>query len=245
MIGATPRYLAPEYRGAGAGSDARARDLWALGLTLAELADARVAESDNPAERVRTCQLDARLEPLVRPLLRAAAGARPSAEWVHRQAASALGNDDLPERRRQRGAAALRRAYLSTRRPWLERVANGDVLELRVTGLAEQWLGRAAAIMADVARVRGGSGAPSERRRHVVEDLATLDQQRLLLRLIGPAEQALGALDRGDGCRAARAARALDRRTDAEARRGSGALTRRPARPGRSTPTIPSRSRSR
>jgi serine/threonine-protein kinase PknK len=194
VIGATPRYLAPEYRGAGAGSDARARDLWALGLTLAELADARVAESDSPAERVHTCQLDARLEPLARPLLRAAAGARPSAEWVHRQAASALGAVDLPERRRQRGAAALRRAYLSTRRPWLERVANGDVLELRVTGLAEQWLGRASAIMADVARVRGGSGAPSERRRHVVEDLAALDQQRLLLRLIGPAEQALGAL---------------------------------------------------
>jgi serine/threonine-protein kinase PknK len=194
VIGATPRYLAPEYRGAGAGSDARARDLWALGLTLAELADARVAGSDNPAERVHTCQLDARLEPLVRPLLRVAAGARPSAEWLHRQAAHALGNDDVPEQRRLRGAAALRRAYLSTRRPWLERVANGDVLELRVTGLAEQWLGRAAAIMTDVARVRGFGGAPSERRRHVVEDLATLDQQRLLLRLIGPAEQALGAL---------------------------------------------------
>src|SRR5690606_36248599 len=34
VVGATPRYLAPEYRGAGLGSDARSRDLWALGLTL-------------------------------------------------------------------------------------------------------------------------------------------------------------------------------------------------------------------
>jgi serine/threonine-protein kinase PknK len=192
VIGATPRYLAPEYRGTG--SDARARDLWALGLTLAELADQRVAQSDDPAERVRTCQLDPRLERLVRPLLRAAGGARPAADWVHRQAAHALGERESSDERRLRALTALRRAYLSIRRPWLERAARGDTLELRVAGLAEQWLARAAAIMADVGRVRGVTSAAGEHRRLVVEDLGALDQERLLLRLIGPSERALGKL---------------------------------------------------
>jgi serine/threonine-protein kinase PknK len=187
VIGATPRYLAPEYRGSGSGSDARARDLWALGLTLAELADARVALSDDPVEKLRTCALDPRLEPLLMPLLRGAAGARPAADWVHRQAAHALGSEDPPEARRQRAEASLERAYLSTRRPWLDRAARGDALELRVTGLAERWLGRAAAVMADVARVRNFQAGPGERRRHVVDDLGALDQERLLLRLLGPA----------------------------------------------------------
>jgi serine/threonine-protein kinase PknK len=194
VVGATPRYLAPEYRGAGQGSDARARDLWALGLTLAELADEGVACSPDPAERARTCQLDPRLEPLVRPLLRSAAGARPAADWVHRRAAHALGEHESRTERHQRAHAALRRAYLSIRRPWLERVARGEALEMRVTGLAEQWLGRAAAIMTDVARVRGAGSAPGERRRLVVEDLSVLDQERLLLRLIGPSERGLGTL---------------------------------------------------
>src|SRR5690606_6883355 len=39
----------------------------------------------------------------------------------------------------------------------------------------------------DVARVRNVQGALAERRRHVVDDLGALDQQRLLLRLFGPA----------------------------------------------------------
>jgi serine/threonine-protein kinase PknK len=186
VTGATPRYLAPEYRSS-SGSDARARDLWALGLTLAELADARVALSDDPAEVLRTCALDPRLEPLLRPLLRGAAGARPAADWVHRQAAHALGSEEPLEARRQRAEASLERAYLSTRRPWLDRAARGDALDLRVTGLAERWLGRAAAVMADVARVRNFQTGPGERRRHVVDDLGSLDQERLLLRLLGPS----------------------------------------------------------
>ena len=187
VIGATPRYLAPEYRGSGAGSDARSRDLWALGLTLAEIADARVAASDDPVGELHSAELDPRLQPLVRPLLRAAAGARPSADWVHRQAAHALGVEESVEARRQRAEASLERAYLSIRRPWLERAARGDTLELRVTGLAERWLRRAAAVMADVARVRNFQAGVGERRRHVVDDLGTLDQERLLLRLLGPS----------------------------------------------------------
>ncbi len=193
VLGATPRYLAPECRVPGSDSDAGARDLWALGLTIAEIADVRVASSDNPGERVHTCQLDARLEALVRPLLRAAGGARPAADWVHRQAASALGSEESPHERRARAAASLRRAYLSTRRPWLDRAARGETLELRVTGLAARWLAEAAAIMSDVAEVRGLR--PSvERRRHLVEDLGPLDQERLLIKLIGPSDRRLGTL---------------------------------------------------
>jgi len=192
LSGGTPRYLPPEYRGAGLGSDARARDLWALGLTLAELADERVAHSDAPGECVRQAPLDARIEPLIRPLLRAAAGARPSADWVHRRAASLLGSSEGPDERRERALASLRRAYLATRAPWLERAACGDVLELGVSGLAEVWLSEAAALMRSVAEVRGSS-ARAERRRHRVDDLGALDRQRMLVRLLGPAERPLRA----------------------------------------------------
>ncbi|HWO09257.1 MAG TPA: sigma 54-interacting transcriptional regulator [Polyangiaceae bacterium] len=192
LSGATPRYLPPEYRGVGAGSDARARDLWALGVTLAELADERVAQSDAPAERALSGPLDERLEPLIRPLLRVAAGARPSAEWVHRRASSALGSEESAEERRARALASLRRAYLSTRAPCLERAACGDMLELRVTGLAEQWLSQAATLMRAIADLRG-SAPRADRRRHRVDDLGVLDQQRLLVRLLGPAERPLRA----------------------------------------------------
>src|SRR5688572_11196078 len=194
VVGATPRYLAPEHRSPGQGSDARARDLWALGLSLAELASAELAESERPAERVLELQLDALIERIVRPLLRASAGARPAADWVYRQARSELGDEETPVERRQRAAASLRRAYINVRRPWLTRVALGETLELRVSGLAAAWLGQAAAVLADVARVRGELATVGERKRHLVEDLGALDQERLLLRLLGPAERPLASL---------------------------------------------------
>jgi serine/threonine-protein kinase PknK len=194
VVGGTPRYLAPEHRAPGQGSDARARDLWALGLLLAELASAAVAHGERPAELAHELRLDARVEGIIRPLLRASAGARPAADWVYRQAQSALGEEETREERRRRAAASLRRAYTSVRRPWLERVALGDTLELRVSGLAEVWLSQAALVLADVARVRGVSSPHGERRRHVVEDLGALDQERLLLRLLGPSEREAAAL---------------------------------------------------
>jgi transcriptional regulator with GAF, ATPase, and Fis domain len=192
LSGGTPRYLPPEYRGAGVGSDARARDLWALGLTLAELADERVAHSNTPGEFLRETPLDARIEPLIRPLLRAAAGARPPADWVYRRAASLLGSEESPGDRRERALASLRRAYLAARAPWLERAACGDVLELNVSGLAEIWLKEAAALMRSIADVRG-PGTRAERRRHRIENLGALDRQRMLVRLFGPAERPLRA----------------------------------------------------
>ena len=95
--------------------------------------------------------------------------------------------------RRARARASLRRAYLSTRRPWLERVARGDTLELRVTGLAQLWLSEAATLMTEVAKVRGIASS-AERRRHVLDDLSALDQERLLLKLIGPSDRLLSVL---------------------------------------------------
>jgi transcriptional regulator with GAF, ATPase, and Fis domain/tetratricopeptide (TPR) repeat protein len=194
VVGGTPRYLAPEHRSPGLGSDARARDLWALGLLLAELASPIVARSDRPAECALELPLDARVARIVRALLRSAAGARPAADWVHRQAATALGWEETPEERRLRAAASLRRAYTSVRRPWLERVALGDTLELRVSGQAHAWLAQAAAVLTHVARVSGVPDPQNERRHHVVEDLGALDQERLLLRWIGPSEGSAAAL---------------------------------------------------
>jgi serine/threonine-protein kinase PknK len=196
--GATLRYLAPECQVPGAASDAGSRDLWALGLTLAEIADAGVATSANPGERAERCVFHPRLEPLIRPLLRASAGARPGADWVHRQASNVLGSEEPAEERRARASASLRRAYLSQRRPWLERVARGDWLELRVGGLAERWLREAMGIMEQIAELRGEPGLAGSGRRHVLEDLNPLDQERLLLKLIGPSDRRLAALTSHD-----------------------------------------------
>ena len=191
--GATPRYLAPEARLAEADSDAGARDLWALGITLAEIAEPSVASAPHPAERAAQIQFEPRLEALIRPLLRSAAGARPGADWVFRRAALALGSEDSVSVRRERAAAALRRAYLSTRRPGLERAARGDVLDLRVTGLAERWLREATALLGQVAELRGVSSS-AERQRWVVTDLSALDRERFLLKLLGPSDPRLAPI---------------------------------------------------
>jgi transcriptional regulator with GAF, ATPase, and Fis domain/serine/threonine protein kinase/tetratricopeptide (TPR) repeat protein len=200
--GATPRYLAPECRLSGAGSDAGSRDLWALGITLAEIADVRVATSRDPARQAQSCPFDPRLEPFIRPLLCASGGARPGAEWVQRQAAAVLGDAEPPATRRVRASASLRRAYLNARRPWLERVARGDTLELRVTGLAERWLREAIELMMDVATLGDQGWHSSERHsserhsserhsseRHSVEDLSAFEQERLLSKLMGPSDR--------------------------------------------------------
>ncbi len=192
VLGATPRYLAPECRNPGAQSDAGARDLWAFGITLAEIASAEVALSSSPAEAAGARSFDPRLEAVIRPLLRNAAGARPGADWVERQATATLGTEQSPEARRARAVASLRRAYTSTRRPWLERVVRGDTLDVRVTGVPERWLREAELVLARVALVRGNADRGGERSRHVVDDLSPLDQERMLLKLLGPSEQRLG-----------------------------------------------------
>jgi serine/threonine-protein kinase PknK len=191
--GATPRYLAPEARLAEADSDAGARDLWALGLTLAEIADASVAGAPHPAERAQQIQFEPRLEALIRPLLRSAGGARPGADWVFRRAALALGSEDSVSVRQERASAALRRAYLSTRRPVLERAARGDVLDLRVTGLGERWLRETVALLGQVAELRGVS-LSAERQRVVVADLSALERERFLLKLLGPSDPRLAPI---------------------------------------------------
>src|SRR6185436_8566546 len=96
--GGTVRYLAPEVTRPEGGGDARARDLFALGLVLAEIASRSVAESDRPAELARGTAVPGGLARVVRALLSEAPAARPSAAWVAARARQLLPGTGSPER---------------------------------------------------------------------------------------------------------------------------------------------------
>ena len=67
--GGTIRYLAPESFDGERGGDARARDLWALGLLLAEIASGDVAVASEPLAVFAAKPLAPELDVIVRPLL--------------------------------------------------------------------------------------------------------------------------------------------------------------------------------
>jgi serine/threonine-protein kinase PknK len=183
--GGTLRYLAPEAEG-----DARTRDLWALGLMLAEIASASVARSADPARAVREARLEGSLGEIVRALLAPAPGARPPAGWVSRRAATVLGDPLDPQARIEQSRLAVRRAYLATRR--LELLRAGGSIRIAATGPAGEWLRQAAELLAKTGRLRGG------RERAVRGDLGDLDplgRRRWLVALVGPAAAHWPALD--------------------------------------------------
>ena len=66
--GATRRYLAPEALATDVDSDGRTRDLWALGLLLAELADKRVVDQA-PEHVAQNARLSGKMGDIVGPLL--------------------------------------------------------------------------------------------------------------------------------------------------------------------------------
>ncbi|MEZ4307441.1 MAG: hypothetical protein R3F14_05270 [Polyangiaceae bacterium] len=114
MPGATPRYLAVGDADLG---DARARDLLALGLVLAERVSAAVRASQSPLAVARSARLPAPLDELCGALLARNPTARPSARWVIRAARAALRLPDEPfEGRSFTDSGTLRTAYLRLRR---------------------------------------------------------------------------------------------------------------------------------
>jgi serine/threonine-protein kinase PknK len=182
--GGTVRYLAPEVRSAEREGDGRARDLWALGITLAELASAEVAQAADPARAAERIELPGELGPIVRALLAPAAGARPSAAWVGQRARSLLGEAENEVDRRRRDERAVERSYLAARRHEIFAAAAKGNARIRVAGAPGRWLADAVEIAEALARLRV---APSGKEALELGELGALGWSRWLTSLIGPA----------------------------------------------------------
>jgi transcriptional regulator with GAF, ATPase, and Fis domain len=181
--GGTLRYLAPESFETERTSDARSRDLYALGLVIAEVASEAVATSATPRDAALAVNLE-RLGAVVSALLSPAPGARPSADWVARRAREWLGESEAPAQTLERRRSAVRRAYLAVRRRELVAIGRGTPLDVRVAGTAGTWLAEAAALFSNIGELRDATAAGPER---VAGDLDVLGRARFLARVVGPA----------------------------------------------------------
>ncbi len=181
--GGTRRYLGPEVF-AGDGGDARARDLWALGVTLAELASEDIARADDPARADALSSLAPEVAPIVRALLAPSPAARPSAAWVRRRAMSELGELEPIDRRQRRARHAVQRAYLVVRARELAAAARHRAQSVEVTGVCGQWLSEAVRLARSVAALRG---EPLSGELPPLEELGPLGRSRWLVALVGAA----------------------------------------------------------
>jgi serine/threonine-protein kinase PknK len=180
--GGTLRYLAPEcFERAGTG-DARARDLWAFGLLLAEIGSGAVASAVDPRAALETASFEPALDAIVRPLLSSVPGARPSSRWAAARARDTLGDREDGEAMRARRRRAVCQAYLSVRRAELLGAARGRTLTVAIAGTAGEWLDRARRLFASVASLRGLSPSKDA---DTLSDLDTLGRARWLTALVG------------------------------------------------------------
>ena len=153
--GGTPRYLPPETT-LGTG-DGRARDLFALGMTLAEIVNPELQRSRVTPSQV--AKLPSAIRDVVAALLSVAPAARPSADWVVRQASVRLGAnpEETPEQ-------WVTRAYLSTRKRDVWQASRYEVSPIQFEGKPAAWLKQAIELGQRIQRVSGGvrdeSGPP-------------------------------------------------------------------------------------
>jgi serine/threonine-protein kinase PknK len=160
--GATPRYLPPTPRGVGT---AEGRDLFALGLVLAELLDDSLRGELDPARLAADRTFEGRLGEVIQGLLLEDPHARPRAAWIARFLGLPRGE---PEADR---VATVRSAYLSLRTV----VARHHVAHEG----APAWLVEAC----DLSRGLASFGPPSV--GATTRPLATHDKRALLTHLFG------------------------------------------------------------
>jgi transcriptional regulator with GAF, ATPase, and Fis domain len=134
-VGGTPRYLGRGDRDLG---DARARDLLALGIVLAEIVSPAVAKAERPLEVARRERLPAPIGALCDALLAPEPAARPSARWVA-DTAAAWSSSASAEEIADRQARRVRAGYLRLRRQELAAAGTID-------GEVAPWLEEAVAI---------------------------------------------------------------------------------------------------
>jgi transcriptional regulator with GAF, ATPase, and Fis domain/tetratricopeptide (TPR) repeat protein len=189
-IGGTLYYLPPEVFAPVEG-DARARDLWALGVTLLEILD---PDSASPRNRDFEMRADSELAPVVRALLAPAPGARPSAHWVFRRAlagtAETAGANDQDTRLRRR--ASVRRSYLSTRKNEIFALARSKGTRLELKGLAYEWMNECRGLAEGISKLRGRS--LDDPPKPPIAALDEISRARFLVALVGPAAASWPAL---------------------------------------------------
>ena len=150
LAGATARYLAAEDGDLG---DARARDLLALGVVLAERASATVRAARDAVAVARAAVLPAPLDEICGAILSRSPTARASARWVADTAIAALCRPgEHAEERADRDARAVRASYLRSRRAEIGRATRAEA------GTAP-WLAEALAL---AARARSLLGPPRD-----------------------------------------------------------------------------------
>jgi transcriptional regulator with GAF, ATPase, and Fis domain/tetratricopeptide (TPR) repeat protein len=193
--GATPRYLAPETLDPRQSSDGRTRDLWALGLSIAEIANENLAQDADPAASVHTAEFSPPIAQIVAALTAPTPGARASAQWVARAAAAALGTEEPPERVEARRQSAVERAYLAVRRREILSLASKRDVQVDLLGMPADWLTRAVSIAQKVARLRGESVAGTA---GTLRPLDELGRARWLVHLIGAPAASWPIPDLGD-----------------------------------------------
>jgi serine/threonine protein kinase len=147
--GGTTRYLAPEVF-AHADGDARARDLWALGVTLLEILQPETASQNHRNFEVR---VESALTLVVRALLAQAPGARPSASWVSRRAQAHLPGERTSKAERRR--ASVRRSYIGTRKNEIFAAARSKGTSLSLEGQAADWFAECREFAEGILKLRG------------------------------------------------------------------------------------------
>ncbi|HEY3253698.1 MAG TPA: protein kinase, partial [Polyangiaceae bacterium] len=188
--GGTAHYLAPEVF-THADGDARARDLWALGLTLLEILEPESASRRGVELAVPN---QSALAPVIRALLASAPGARPSASWVFRRAlaggeGAANANDSNGALRRR---ATVRRSYLATRRNEIFAAARSKGTRLELEGTAAEWVAECRALAEGIHKLRGR--ALDDSLLPPIAPLDELSRARFLVGLVGPAAASWPAL---------------------------------------------------
>ncbi|MGE0322813.1 MAG: sigma 54-interacting transcriptional regulator [Polyangiaceae bacterium] len=174
--GATPRYLDPNLL-TGRPSDARARDLYALGLTLLELLLPEARNHATPAGLVGAIA-ETPLTRLVKDLLAPEDRRRPPASWLWREASRLLGERDpalTPD------PFLAESSYLWVRRAELLLAAKGSP-RLQLEGLPKQWVERCLQLLTPLAQLAHERGDAVER---CIQPLAPLRLREWLVQLMG------------------------------------------------------------
>ncbi len=138
--GGTPRYLAPEVFDPALKGDGRARDLYALALSVAEFAAPALRHMSDPGTGARAEAWPEPLAKLLLPLLHLKPAARPSAGWLCAAAAQAVAVAPDQEQIVARRQAAVRRSYLAVRRTEWTAAARQAAADVSVGGAPGQWL---------------------------------------------------------------------------------------------------------
>ncbi len=179
--GGTRRYLGPEVLSNVAAGDGRTRDLWALGLLLAELVDRRCREMLPEAVVQHVPNLGAAGD-IIGPLLAHCPGARPPATWVSMQADARIGSSVTLAERIAYRQARVRRAYLNVRRGELIAAARARTVTLGIERVACDWVKSHLGMLVELDAMRG---LPRHDEAVLVGDLGPTARLRFVVDLVG------------------------------------------------------------